>query len=112
VSERRIGDGAYSVLVIDMFHHDEESETIVRGFPTAELAAEYARRRTRDSLEALRKPAQSKSKLREAWYSFGEDCSVIGGSYKGSSEIDFFIKHPATAEERDWMALEKSIQPR
>jgi hypothetical protein len=107
----RIADGPYSVIVIDMFHYDEESNVVVRGFPTLELAAEYARRRTRDSLEELRSAGQSHAELRNQWYTFGEDCIVSGegAEYRGAADIDFFIDHPATAEERDWMAIEKIV---
>lgn len=104
---RKTGDGEYAVLVIDMFHHDDESETIVRGFPSVEVATEYARRRTRDSLEELRRPNQSESALRRQWLLFGEDCCVIGQHYCGASEIDHFLTHPAIREERDWQSLEK-----
>ena len=98
---------SYDVLVIDMFHYDEESESFVRGFPSLEIATEYARRRTRDSLEELRTDSTSPEDLRKMWYSFGEDCCVLGGEYKGASEIDFFIAHPATSGERDWITLGK-----
>jgi hypothetical protein len=99
-------DGRYSVLVIDMFHHDDHSETILRGFPTLEVACEYARRRTRDSLEALREPSQSDAELRRQWLTLGEDCCVIGEHYCGASEVDYFVAHPATMEERDWKSLQ------
>ena len=105
---RKSGDGEYAVLVIDMFRHDDESETIIRGFPSAALATEYARRRTRDSLEELRRPNQSATDLRRQWLLFGEDCCVIGQHYCGASEIDRFLTHPATREERDWQSLEKA----
>ena len=90
-----------------MYHYDPDEDTSVLGFPTLELAAEYARRRTRDSLEELRGSARTKEELRKQWYMFGEDCIVLRGDYKGSSEIDHFIEHPAMEEERDWKAIEK-----
>jgi hypothetical protein len=102
-------DGRYAVLVIEMFDHGAESETILRGFPTAELACEYARRRTRDSLEELRDASQSVGDLRRRWLSFGEDCCVIGEHYCAASEVDFFVTHPATAEERDWRSIEALV---
>lgn len=104
-------DGRYSVLVIDMFHHDDETETILRGFPTLELACEYARRRTRDSLEELRRPSQSEVDLRRQWLTFGEDCCVIGEHYCGASEVDYFVANPATTEERDWKSLQQTVAP-
>ncbi len=46
------------------------------------------------------------------WGLFGEDCLVIGGEpsevalkYAGYSELDFFVQHPASEEERDWVGL-------
>jgi hypothetical protein len=105
---RKSDDGDYAVLVIDMFHHDDESETIIRGFRSVELATEYARRRTRDSLEELRRPNQSASALRQQWLLFGEDCCVIGQHYCAASEVDYFVTHPATREDRDWKSLERT----
>ena len=109
MGEHRIADGAYSVIVIDMFHYDDESEMIIRGFPTAEMAREYARRRTRDAVEESRQAGRSHDEMRKLWHTFGEDCIVVGDSYTGFSELDFFIDHPATPEERDWMAIEKLV---
>ena len=98
--------GSIAVLVMDMFHYrDPEHETIVEGFPSLEAATEYARRRTRDSLEVCRENDQSKEELKRAWYAFGEACLVIGGDYAGSHELDFSIDNPASAEDRCWMGL-------
>ena len=99
----------YSVLIIDMFRHDPEADYVIRGFPTYELAKEFARRWVRDSVEEHRKPGQSKEDLRRMWYTFGEDASVIQGEphYAGSHELDFFVEHTATAEERDWQAVKR-----
>jgi hypothetical protein len=98
--------GNFYVRVLDMFHYmDEEEEIEVDGFATRELAREYARRRTRDSLEEQRSPGCSAEELRSLWYSFGEDCVVVGDGYCGAHELDFFIANPATVEERDWMSL-------
>ncbi len=106
----------YRVLVIDMFHYDEESEVVVGDFPSFETAREYARRRTRDSLEELREPGQSNAELGATWGLFGEDCLVIGGEptrpgslYTGYSELDFFVEHPASEEERDWVGLGRQL---
>lgn len=109
----------YSVLVIDMYHYDEESEVILDGFPSFEMAKEYARRRTRDSLEEQRQANQSAAELRGMWSLFGEDCLVIGGEstqggplYTGYSEVDFFAEHPASDEERDWVGLGRQLRVR
>ena len=98
---------SYSVLIIDMFRYDPEEDYVIDGFPTFELAQEFARRRVRDSVEEQRKPGQSREELRRMWYTFGEDASVLRGEphYAGSHELDFFIAHPAAAEERDWQAV-------
>ncbi|HLL14252.1 MAG TPA: hypothetical protein VK388_04170 [Pyrinomonadaceae bacterium] len=98
----------YSVLIIDM-SYDDEKNFVVQGFPTVQLANEFARRWVRDSVEELREPNQIKEDLRRLWHMFGQDASVLGGEphYAGSHELDYFIEHPATAEERDWQAIKK-----
>ncbi|MFQ5903418.1 MAG: hypothetical protein ACE5JO_06990 [Candidatus Binatia bacterium] len=94
----------FAVHVIEMSHYqDPEHEGAYDGFPTLELAREFARRWVRDSVEGLRKPDQTKEELRKAWWVFGEDAFTEG--YKGSDELDYFIDHPATAEERDWESI-------
>jgi hypothetical protein len=101
--------GTYSVMILDMFHisQDEGSSYAVDGFPTLELAKEFARRWVRDSLEEMRSPTLTRAALREQWFAFGEDAVVLGGNYSGCSELDFFIDHPAAPEERDWQAIKK-----
>ena len=103
-----MGEG-YSVLIIDMFQYDPKEDYVIDGFPTFELAKEFARRWVRDSVEEQRKPGQSKEDLRMMWYTFGEDASVLEGEphYAGSHELDFFIEHPASAQERDWQAVRR-----
>jgi hypothetical protein len=99
----------YSVLIIDMFQYDSKANYVIGGFPTFELAKEFARRWVRDSVEELRKHDQSKEDLRNMWFTFGEDASVLQGEphYAGSHELDYFIEHPASPEERDWQAVRK-----
>lgn len=98
----------YPVLIIDM-SYDEEENFVIEGFPTVELANEFARRRVRDSVEELRTSNQTKEELRRLWHTFGEDASVLGGEphYAGSHELDHFIEHPATGEEHDWQAIKR-----
>ncbi len=100
---------SYSVLIIDMSHYmDGESEYRIDGFPSFELAREFARRWVRDTVEDMREENQSGEELRERWFMWGEDALVLGGaSYAGSHDLDFFIAHPATAEERNWKAIRK-----
>ena len=103
--------GTYSVMILDMSHHgDEGSSYTIDGFPTLELAMEFARRWVRDSLEELRTPGQTREELRAQWFTFGEDAVVLGGNYAGCSELDFFLDHPATAAERDWQAIKKEAR--
>lgn len=99
---------AYSVLIIDMAHYmDDDSKTTIDGFPSFEMAKEFARRRVRDSLEELRKQNQNKEELQKSWLIYGEDAIVFDGEkkYEGKSEVDFFIAHPAVPEERDWKSI-------
>ncbi len=98
---------SYSVLIIDNYHMDPEEDFTIDGFPTLELAQEFARRWTRDSLEEQRKPHQAREDLSAMWAMFGENAIVLGGDYNGRDELDFFIDHPATPEEQDWQAIEK-----
>jgi hypothetical protein len=102
---------SFQVLVIDMSHYaDEESEMTVSGFPTREEAIDYARLRLRSSMEELRKPDQSTEDLKRLWFLFGEDALVPGDpAYHASSELDYFLRHPATPEERDWSGMEKRL---
>ena len=96
----------YSVRVIEMSHYqDPEGERDYEGFPSVELAREFARRWVRDSLEELRKAGQSAEELREMWFMFGED--AFAHSYKGSDELAYFIDHPASAQECDWASVLK-----
>src|SRR5262245_61779768 len=100
------GNSGFNVIVLDMSHYmDPDEEQTISGFATVELAHEYARRRTRDSLEEQRPESTDHEDLRRRWHMFGEDCLVPGDGYCGGREIDYFIAHPATAEERDWIAL-------
>lgn len=99
----------YSVIVCDLFHsHEPDHEIEIAGFPTQELAIEYARRRVRDSIEGMRQTGQSHEALRALWRAFGEDCQVIGPDgllYRASSELESFIAQAATPQERDWQGI-------
>lgn len=40
------------------------------------------------------------------------NASLTGGEeYSGGADLDFFIAHPATPEERDWASLESQTAP-
>ena len=103
----------HTVRVLDMYDYmNEEANSTVTGFETAELAVEYARRRTRASVEEQRKPNMDPKLLKSLWFSFGEDCLAEG--YIGGREIDYFIANPAPKETHpeltDWTALEPQKQ--
>jgi hypothetical protein len=105
-------DESYAVAVLDMFNYmDEEGAMLVDGFPSAEIAKEYVQRRMWDSVEELRAASQSREELKELWFVFGEDSLVVGGersdAYYGLADLDFFIDHPASTAERDWLELEQ-----
>lgn len=107
---------AYTVIACDMFHFadDPDHEIEIPGFLTKEAAIEYARRRVRRSVEELRKPGQTAEELRNLWYTFGEDCRVVGPEgviYRAAAELDDFIRHPATPEACDYLALYESLLP-
>ncbi len=100
--------GTYAVLVLDLWNVlVPEEQLIYEGFPTRELAVEFARRSVRDSLEDLRTRCMGAGteELRSIWSKEGYDAAVIRGSYRARDEIEFFIEHPATAGERDWRSL-------
>jgi len=105
----------YRVIVCDLFHsHAPDHETVVRGFPTRELAVEYARRRTWSSVEEMRKPGLSREQVRDRWLALGEDCRVIGPEgvvYVARSELDTFLDHSPPPERRDWVGLYHALLP-
>ena len=104
---------AVSVLVFDMAHTGhEDGEHRVSGFRNLASAREYARRRTRASIEELRRPGIAADELRQLWALYGEDCAVLGDSYRGSSELDRFIAEPGEFDDCDWQSLDHSRQGR
>ena len=94
----------YSVklTVLDTDTDEKYECQLTDGFPTLELATEFARRWVRDSVEELRADGWTPAGLRNQWFTFGEDAVVIGGNWKGLDELDHFVRNPATPEERDW----------
>ncbi len=100
-------DKTYSVAIVDLFHPDDV--IVYDGFPSFELAKEFARRRTRASLEGLREDnptIRSKEGVASAWRALGENAIVIGGgpaqAYAGKDELDYFIDNPASGEDCKW----------
>lgn len=96
----------YSVLVFDMAHTGEpDGERLVKGFRDLETARAYAEARVRSSVEELRKPDVSREQLSRLWHIYGEDCSVLGDSYRGVDRLPDYIGTPATPEQCEWVHL-------
>ncbi len=102
---------SFQVLVMDLSRYaGDEGEITVSGFPNRAEAIEYARRRVRDSIEELRKSNQATVELKQLYFLFGEDALVPGDpAYSASSDLDYFLQHPATQEECDWSGIEKRL---
>jgi hypothetical protein len=103
----------WAVIIFDRFHHGEpDREFLIEGFPSHELAREYATRRVRDSIEELRTDSQSEDEIRKLWNAYGESACVAGDDGY-PDEIDTWLREIATAEQRDWQAtLVKSGLPK
>ena len=105
----------YSVIVCDLFHaHEPDHETWIPGFPTRELAIEYARRRTWTSVDQMREPGLSPQEIRRRWLAMGEDCRVVGPEgvvYMARAELDTFLAQPPPPERRDWVGLYRALLP-
>lgn len=99
-----------AVVVVDMFNYmDDDSVTLITGFPSAADAQEYARRRIRDSVEEMRTIPEDKGDLGWLWLVYGEDCIALGHgadeAWCGFSELETFLVSPANDSERDWLTF-------
>jgi hypothetical protein len=103
--------GGYSVRIMDLSggNGPDPVETI-KGFRTLEHANGFARRYVRDSVERCRAPGMSADDVIGAWFAFGEDAEVVGGSegaWRSGPELRDFAARPVRdSEERDWRALD------
>lgn len=101
----------HAVLVFDMAHQGtSDGDRMIHGFRGLEQARAYAEARTRSSVEELRKPGISDSELTSLWYIYGEDCAVVGDSFRGHENLASYIANPATDVQCNWTAL--APQPR
>jgi len=91
----------YIVLIIDNFYLDPEHDMVIEGFPTVDLAIEYARCIVRSSIEHHRKPKQTNEELKQLWHLFGESALVLKQKYRGSDELNFFINNPVKDDKLD-----------
>ena len=101
------------VLVKDNYRVHADGGSI-DGFASVDTATQYAKRRTRASVEELRHPGQTAESLRGDFLLFGETATVFAHGvehYRASDDIDHFIAHPAQDDERDWMELSPPDTP-
>lgn len=100
--------GGFAVRILDLSGANgvEPLET-VRGFQSLMHANGFARAYVRDSLERCRAPGLGPEEVLAAWFAFGEDAIVDGeAGWRSASEIRDFAATPASAEERNWRALD------
>ncbi len=101
----------YSVRVNSLLHYpDTAFDFSIEGFPTFELAKEYARRFVRHQVEDSRAGGKKDAKvLWDYWWGNGTEAVVTGGpgdeKYSGSDELEFFIQNPIPAFECDYRAV-------
>jgi hypothetical protein len=81
----------------------------IGGFPTLMQDNAFARRYVRDSVERCRTPGASARDVLDAWFAFGEDVDVLEAgddAWRSGTELSDFADRPASAEDRDWRALD------
>jgi hypothetical protein len=101
--------GGWKVRILDLSGGAEDNIVEdVGGFPTLMQANAFARRYVRDSIELCRAAAGARGVL-DTWFAFGEDAEVLEageGAWRSGSELSDFADRPASAEERDWRAVD------
>ncbi len=65
----------------------------------------YGMRRVRSSVEQFRQSNQTRDQLYRSWMALGEEVEVDGARI-GLGNFDRFYKHPATAQESDYLSLQ------
>ncbi len=105
--------GGWRVRIRD--HSGGAEEGIVEeigGFPTLMQANAFARAYVRDSIERCREASARNADagtILAAWRAFGEDAEIVAGGeagFRSESECADFAAQPASAEARDWRALD------
>jgi hypothetical protein len=102
--------GGWRVRILDLSGGAEDNIVEeIAGFPTLMQANAFARAYVRDSVERCRTGGASAREVLDAWFAFGEDAEVLEAGESGwrsGAELSDFADRPATAEERDWRALD------
>jgi len=102
-------EGGWRVRILDMSGGAEDNIVEdVKGFPTLMQANAFARAYVRDSVELCRAPGLAPRDVLEAWFAFGEDAHALDveDAWRSATELADFSERPATAEDRDWRALD------
>ncbi|MDE2007191.1 MAG: hypothetical protein KGI51_11535 [Rhodospirillales bacterium] len=103
-------EGGWRVRILDLSAPaDARLTEEIAGFATLMHANEFARRYMRDSLERCRAPGADTRQVLEAWAAWGEDAEVADAGeagWRSGPELGDFADRPASAEERDWRALD------
>lgn len=103
-------EGGWRVRILDL--SGASTDNVVEeigGFSTLMQANGFARRYVRDSVERCRVAGMSAKEVLDVWFAYGEDAEVIEageGGWRSAAELGDFINQPASAEERDWRALD------
>lgn len=102
--------GGWRVRILDLSGGaDGNVVEEVGGFPTLMQANAFARRYVRDSVERCRAAGLSARQVLDTWFAFGEDAEVLDAGeagWRSGAELADFADRPASAEERDWRALD------
>lgn len=102
--------GGWRVRILDLSGGAENNIVEeIGGFPTLMQANQFARRYVRDSVERCRAPGLTGREVLDAWFAYGEDAEVVDAAENGwrsGTELSDFSEQPATAEDRDWRALD------
>ena len=102
--------GGWRVRILDLSGGAQDNIVEeIGGFPTLMQANAFARRYVRDSVELCREAGGTTREILDAWFAFGEDAEVIDAGddgWRSATELSDFVDRPASAEERDWRALD------
>jgi hypothetical protein len=102
--------GGWRVRILDLSGGAEGNVVEeIGGFATLMHANAFARAYVRDSVERCRAPGLSLREVLDTWFAFGEDAEVVDAGeagWRSGTELADFADRPASAEERDWRALD------